>query len=193
MISTFVNDTPGRFSPHRPLLPALARSWTLTPSPSRACCRALGSSRSWFRSRNAQSPPVTHPSSSSLSRITVAFPDALSKAASEHELVRSTRSPGFAKSGKSESHPWPNSIILYFDLLVDLQHMQLQSLQLGVDLAGRTPSASCGLEALPPRLLAAQLCAPASTARTPSPPARRDRPWRPAPAPSCPSREFVVL
>ena len=59
-------------------------------------------------------------------------------------------SPGFAKSGKSESHPWPNSIILYFDLLVDLQHMQLQSLQLGVDLAGRTPSASCGLEALPP-------------------------------------------
>ena len=80
----------------------------------------------------------------------MAFPDTLSKAASEYELVRSTMSPGFAKSGKSESHPWPNSIILYFDLLVDLQHMQLQSLQLGVDLAGRTPSASCGLEALPP-------------------------------------------
>ena len=28
--------------------------------------------------------------------------------------------------------------------------------------------------------MAFQLCAPASTARTPSPPARRDRPWRPA-------------
>ena len=31
-------------------------------------------------------------------------------------------------------------------------HMQLQSLQLGVDLAGLTPSASCGPEALAPRL-----------------------------------------
>ena len=59
-------------------------------------------------------------SSSSLSRITMAFPDTLSKAAPEYELVRSTMSPGFAKSGKSESHPWPNFIILYFDLFVDL-------------------------------------------------------------------------
>ena len=56
--------------------PAMTLTWTLTPSPSRVYYRALGPSRSWFSSRNAQSPPVTPPSSSSLSMINVAFLDA---------------------------------------------------------------------------------------------------------------------